>query len=139
MLSTLFSFRGRITRAELWVNFLTWGIVLAAVGRLAETAFSFGCRWLLVVYVSVALAAMVSFQTLTCRRCHDLGYGSLGWIRRPFAVAFRRGMDGPNTYGPAPSRTRVWLLFAALILVASSCIVGVRFALDRSIATYCAL
>ena len=139
VLSALFSFRGRITRAEHWIGTLAWLLVLAASGLVARAALGLGYLAAVWTYVGFVLAAAVSLQAMGARRAHDLGYTAWSLFRpfRSFAVLFRRGTAGPNAYGPPPRAARKWWLLGSVATVGIVAYASAAFAIDRFAAAYC--
>ena len=109
MLHFLFSFSGRISRAQYWRAFLllgTFGAVMFALllGTMFITRHAPPAAvW--VVYVGGLLSLVVSWVTINVRRSHDLGEAGAALFFKPFGgfyLAFREGQPHENAYGPAP-------------------------------------
>jgi uncharacterized membrane protein YhaH (DUF805 family) len=130
-MTMLFSFRGRVTRAECFMGVLAWLAVFGFGGILAGAAMRFGHPWAGCIYVAVALSGMVSLQALLTRRAHDTGRGYWSALLNPFSL-LKRGTAGPNAYGAAPPHRRVWWFLVALVLIIST---GSRWGAATSAAT----
>jgi uncharacterized membrane protein YhaH (DUF805 family) len=123
---SVFSFKGRASRLEFWVQTLTtmaifavsWIAIIAAVMRtlLRQTAqvtaapISAGAEHhQLLVAALIMLLCFVfyawAFLAVSARRLHDLGrhFSLASFDFGPsIACGFKRGMVGPNTFGHDP-------------------------------------
>jgi uncharacterized membrane protein YhaH (DUF805 family) len=132
----LFSFRGRITRAELWIGNLAWLAAFAAGGFLALSAMSMGFAAAVWIYVVFCLMGFVSLQALAAKRAHDLG--ASGWkLFGSIRVLVSRGMAEPNMYGPAPESTRVWRFLGVVILLGIAGYIAAGFGVEKFATSFC--
>jgi Protein of unknown function (DUF805) len=131
-----FSFRGRVTRTECFIGVLAWLAVFTFGAIVARAAMSFGHPWAGWIYVGVALSGMLSLQALMTQRAHDIGRGYWSALFNPFNL-LRRGTAGPNAYGAAPARGRVWWFLGALVLLGVPAYAAAGLAFDRLAAPHC--
>ena len=114
MLRFLFSFSGRISRAQYWRAFL----LLGAFG-VVMFALLFGSMFITrqappvaiwVACIAGILSLVVSWVALNVRRSHDLGEAGAALFFKPlggFYLAFREGQPHENAYGPGPTTARI--------------------------------
>jgi len=136
VISILFSFRGRITRAESWLIVLAWLVLLTVGAFAARLAMGFGHQWAGWIYAGLALSALVGLQSVASQRAHDVGLGYWSALFGPFTL-LRRGTAGPNTFGAAPPRGRVWWLLGAIVLLGLAVYTAAAFGIERFAASYC--
>ncbi len=135
LLSILFSFRGRATRAEVLLGTLAWLIAIVVTMYTALAAAALGHRWALNAWVVFMLVAFASIQNMAVQRAHDAGYGYWSGFRR-FRL-FRRGMAETNEYGPPPPRGRVWGFLALLVLLATAGFAASSLVIERYATAFC--
>jgi uncharacterized membrane protein YhaH (DUF805 family) len=114
----LFSSKGRISRMTLWkYTFAILGITIGfyIVPLLLTPNSSLSDSILSVWYCVFLLFSLFVFITqiiIIIKRCHDLNWSGwrILWSVVPFAsiifsilIAFEKGTDGPNKYGPDPT------------------------------------
>ena len=136
MISILFSFRGRVTRADILFGVLAWFAVIVAGAVVTLTAMTLGHRWAGWTYVGVVLIAMVSMQAMAAQRAHDVGESAGSWFMHPFTL-FGLGMVGPNAYGASPPRGRLWWFLGALVVLGFAGSEGFAFVINDYADTYC--
>lgn len=102
MFKKLFSFEGRIGRAEYFYSYAaTWAILLGL--HIATLAI----RWGIVVVFAGCIPLCWFMLAQGVKRCHDTG--NSGWLQIIpgffFWMLFAAGDAGDNKYGPSPNRT----------------------------------
>jgi uncharacterized membrane protein YhaH (DUF805 family) len=135
LLCVLFSFRGRVTRAELLFGTLAWLIAIVVAMYTAVLAKTLGHRWAPDAWVGFMLVAFASIQNMAVQRVHDAGYSYWSGFRR-FRM-FRRGMAEANEYGPPPPRGRVWGFLAFLVLLVTAGIAASSLVIERYATAFC--
>ena len=99
-----FTSRGRASRSEYLITIIIVSLAGLSTGDISEYASENIIVALLLFAISIFLI-WVGFA-VGARRCHDLGHNGF-WQLIPFYViwmAFVKGTDGENEYGPDPSR-----------------------------------
>lgn len=135
-LCVLFSFRGRVTRAEVLLGTLAWLIAIVVAMSTALAAADLGHRWAPNAWVGFLLVAFASIQNMAVQRAHDAGYSYWSGFRR-FRL-FRRGTAETNAYGPPPPRGRVWGFLALLVLLVAAGIAASSLVIERYATAFCA-
>ncbi|HZO46236.1 MAG TPA: DUF805 domain-containing protein [Xanthobacteraceae bacterium] len=135
-LCVLFSWRGRVTRAELLFGTFAWAIAILVAMYAALLAKTLGHGWAPNAWVGFLLVALASIQNMAVQRVHDAGYSYWSGFRR-FRM-FRRGMAEANAYGPPPPRGRVWGFLAFLVLLLTAGITGASLVTERYATVLCA-
>jgi uncharacterized membrane protein YhaH (DUF805 family) len=108
MLRFLFSFSGRLARAQYWRAF----VLLGAFG-LALFVLLFGTMFVMrqapplavwVIYVAGIISLVVSWFAINVKRAHDLGEVGVRLFAplRAFEIPFREGQPHENAFGPPP-------------------------------------
>ena len=107
----LFSFKGRIGRAEMWLTYLGYILILIILGGVAETVDpAFG---IFLFVVSVVLLLWIVYAQLV-KRCHDLDrpWTDVLFLCIPIynlwifiKIFFFKGIDEVNKYGTSPRKS----------------------------------
>jgi uncharacterized membrane protein YhaH (DUF805 family) len=108
MLRFLFSFSGRISRAQYWRAFL----LLGAFGAVLF-ALLFGTMFVTrqapplavwAIYVAGMISLVVSWFAINVKRAHDLGEAGARCFAPllPFEIPFRKGQPHENAFGVPP-------------------------------------
>ena len=136
MIGILFSFRGRITRAELWIGILGWLAAITSGIFVGIAAMGLGYGAAVWIYAIFSLTGLVSLQAIGAQRAHDLGYS--GWkLFGSMRVLYRRGMPGPNAYGPAPEPARVWRFLGVVVILGLAGYAAGGFGIEKFATAYC--
>ena len=107
----LFSFEGRIGRAEMWLTYLGYCLILIILGGVAEMVDPVFGPFLFIV--SVILLLWIVYAQLV-KRCHDLDrpWTELLFLCIPifnlwilFKIFFFKGIDEVNKYGTSPRKS----------------------------------
>lgn len=136
LLCILFSFRGRVTRAEFLFGTIAWIIAILVAVYTAMLAKTLGHAWALNAWVGFFLVALASIKLMAIQRVHDVGYSLRSglWIWR----LFRGGMAEANKYGPPPPRGRVWGFLALLVLLLTAGFAASSMVIERYATALCA-
>jgi uncharacterized membrane protein YhaH (DUF805 family) len=138
LIGILFSFRGRITRTELWIGIWAWLVVFAVGGVVGETAMALGYGAASWIAVGFFLAGMLSMQALGAKRAHDLGYSGWQYFLHGFSILFSRGIGESNMYGPAPEPARAWRFLGVVAILGIAGYAAAASGIEWFEASYCA-
>lgn len=135
LLCVLFSFRGRVTRAEFLLGTVVWAVAIIVALYTAGLAKTLGYRWAPATFVGFLLVALGSIKFMAIQRVHDVGYSLWSglWLWR----LVRRGMAETNQYGPPPPRSRVLWLFAFLVLAGTAGSAASSLVIERYATAFC--
>jgi uncharacterized membrane protein YhaH (DUF805 family) len=107
MLTSFFSFRGRLSRRQYWRSFVLLAVLMVPA-FIAPLLIPGLPGWGMAVALAAALlVAGASAGAMTVKRAHDLGRPGR-WIFKllsPLHIAFSKGQAHDNQYGPAPDDT----------------------------------
>ena len=136
VIGILYSFRGRITRAELWIGILAWLAAITVGGFAGIAAIGLGYDAAIWIYAVFCLMGLVSLQAMGAQRAHDLGHS--GWqLFGSIRGLYSRGMAGPNTYGQAPESARAWRFLGVVAILGIAGYAAAAFGIERFAAAYC--
>ena len=108
----LFSFRGRANRSwYFWHTLLDGIVVIGLITMVATLAGIVGVVPMVLPFLGIVVAAVVTGIAITVKRLHDLGRPGRHWwlllipiynVYFTLVLLFRRGTIGPNGFGPDP-------------------------------------
>ena len=99
--TSIFSFKGRAKRGELWAVTFSLAILGKLGGLIPDDAYE--SLFLDIVILVLAIIMIWAGLATNTRRCHDLGHNGF-WQLIPFYwiwMAFVEGQSGENEYGSA--------------------------------------
>jgi len=115
----LFSFEGRISRAQWWLFSIPYALFVSLLYLSQSDGFASSAplkTYAAIVLLIVSTAVTYMWLAVNVKRCHDRGHS--GWfvllsifplvnIWYLVEVGFLRGQPGVNKYGPDPKATMV--------------------------------
>ena len=113
----LFSFRGRANRWwHFWHTLLDGIVVMGLIAMVVTLAGIVGVVPMIVPFLGIVVAAVVTQIAIAVKRLHDLGRPGRHWwllvipiynIYFALVLLLQRGTIGPNRFGPDPLRAPV--------------------------------
>lgn len=102
---SIFSFKGRIKRAEMWKTGIVYGIINGILQVVIDYAYDVSVG-LIVAYLLIYGITTWVLLAQGAKRCHDLGHNGW-WQMIPFYVFWMylaKGQSEPNKYGNPPAQ-----------------------------------
>lgn len=101
----IFSFKGRIKRAEMWITGIVYGIINGIVQSVIDNAQDVDVSLIVLELLVYGITTWVLLAQ-GAKRCHDLGHNGW-WQMIPFYVFWMycvKGQSEPNRYGNPPAK-----------------------------------